>query len=164
MDGFGSKLAEQIPRLRRYAQMLVRNRERADDLVQDTLERSWSRQHLWQPGTDLRAWTFTIMHNLYVNQARRRRPEAGIDELTLATPGDSEQTLRLRDLDRALARLSSEAREILLLVAVEELTYAEVATMLNVPMGTVMSRLARAREQLRLSMERATGPVLQGIK
>lgn len=164
MDGFGLKLAEQIPRLRRYAQMLVRNRERADDLVQDTLERSWSRQHLWRPGTDLRAWTFTIMHNLYVNQARRRQPEADIGELALSIPGDSEQALRLRDLSRALTRLSSEAREILLLIAVEELTYAEVATVLNIPMGTVMSRLARAREQLRTSMERVAGSALQGIK
>lgn len=164
MDGFGSKLAKQIPRLRRYAQMLVRNRERADDLVQDTLERSWSRQHLWQPGTDLRAWTFTIMHNLYVNQVRRRPPETDIDELTLSIPGDSEQALRLRDLDRALARLSSEAREILLLVAVEELTYAEAATMLNIPMGTVMSRLARAREQLRVRMQCAVGLALQETK
>lgn len=154
-------LADQIPRLRRYAQMLMRNRERADDLVQDTLERSWSRQHLWQPGTDLRAWTFTIMHNLYVNQARRFRSETGVDELALSTPGDSEQALRLRDLDRALARLSSDAREILLLVAVEELTYAEVATVLNIPIGTVMSRLARAREQLRQNMERTAGPVSQ---
>lgn len=164
MDGFDSQLAEQIPRLRRYAQMLLRNRARADDLVQDTLERSWSRQHLWQPGTDLRAWMFTIMHNLYVNQIRRREPEPLADEQLLSMPTEDDQTLQLRDVQRALACLTSDAREILLLVAVEELKYAEVAQVLNLPIGTVMSRLSRAREQLRAILNGTALTVVRSSK
>lgn len=157
-------MTAQIPRLRRYARVLARTTARADDLVQDTLERAWAKRHLWQAGSDVRAWSFSIMHNVYVNQARRREPDAFADTIELATPSSEERGLELRDLQRALARLPVEYREILMLVGVEELRYADVAEILNVPLGTVMSRLSRARERLRALMSGDAVPVLQRIK
>jgi RNA polymerase sigma-70 factor, ECF subfamily len=145
-------IAEHIPRLRRYARALVGDRYIADDLVQDTLERAWNKFYLWRPGSDLRAWLFTIMHNVFVNQARRRRYEIeqSMDELPAvpvrATQGDQ---LELQDVDRALRSLSPEQREVVLLIAVEQLTYEEVGRALSIPIGTVMSRLSRGRERMR---------------
>lgn len=162
METFEFQIAEQIPRLRRYARVLTGSSARADDLVQDTLERSWSRQHRWRPGTDLRAWLFTIMHNLHVNQARRYRPPAAEDTEALATPATQERAAELRHVQNALARLPAEYREVLVLVAVEGMRYAEVAGVLNVPVGTVMSRLARGREQLRALM--SGEPALRRVK
>ena len=157
-------MTAQIPRLRRYARVLARTTARADDLVQDTLERAWTKRHLWQDGSDLRAWAFSIMHNVYVNQARRREPEPLSDDFELPSPPTQERGLELRDLYRALARLPVDYREALMLVAVEELRYAEVAEILNVPVGTVMSRLSRARERLRMLMSGESAPVLQRVK
>ena len=157
-------LTAQIPRLRRYARVLARTTARADDLVQDTLERAWTKRHLWQAGSDLRAWAFSIMHNTYVNQARRRAPETLSEDMELSSPATHEQGLALRDLQRALARLPVEYREVLMLVAVEELRYAEVAQILEVPIGTVMSRLSRARERLRALMSGDATPLLQRVK
>jgi len=161
---FEALLTAQIPRLRRYARVLARTTARADDLVQDTLERAWAKRHLWQTGSDLRAWAFSIMHNVHVNQARRREPEAVGHEIELASAPTQEHGLALRDMQRALAALPVEQREVLMLVAVEELRYDEVADILNVPVGTVMSRLSRARERLRTVMSGATAPVLQRVK
>ncbi|HUJ86530.1 MAG TPA: sigma-70 family RNA polymerase sigma factor [Burkholderiales bacterium] len=140
-----------IPRLRRYARALVGDRSAADDLVQDTLERAWGKFHLYRVGTDLRAWLFTVMHNVYVNRVRALRPtDVLTDDLPetaqRAAQGDS---LMVRDLDRALARLPQEQREVLLLVALEDMSYEEAARALDIPIGTVMSRLSRARERLR---------------
>lgn len=145
---------EQIPRLRRYARTLTRSSELADDLVQDCLERAWSRMHRWEPGSDLRAWLFTIMHNLYVNQVRdsMRRPEPfTADSPAIADPtGEFEPGLTgLRDLEAGLAALPPDYREVLLLVCVEEMSYRQIAEVLGVPIGTVMSRLHRGRERLR---------------
>lgn len=159
MEQFEILIAEQIPRLRRYAWVLTGNKARADDLVQDALERSWSRRHLWQPGSDLRAWMFTIMHNLYVNSIRQREPEGTGDAFELSTPAAQEQKIEVRDLHRALANLPADYREVLLLVAVEEMRYAKAAEVLNVPIGTIMSRLARARERLRTLMDGETAPL-----
>jgi RNA polymerase sigma-70 factor, ECF subfamily len=145
-------IVEHIPRLRRYARALVGDRHTGDDLVQDTLERAWSKFYLWRPGSDLRAWLFTIMHNVFVNQRRRKRVELeqSMDELpepaSRATQTDG---FELVDLERALARLSPEHREVLALVAVERMKYDEVSRALGIPLGTVMSRLSRAREHLR---------------
>ena len=148
------RLVELIPRLRRYARALVGERSSADDLVQDTLERAWAKLHLYRRGTDLRAWLFTVMHNVHVNRVRATRPtdllEDEMPELAQRAPqGDA---LLVRDLDRAIARLPSEQRAVLLLVTLEEMSYEEVARALNVPIGTVMSRLSRAREKLRVMM------------
>lgn len=140
-----------IPRLRRYARALLGDAAAADDLVQDTLERALAKLHLYRRGTDLRAWLFTVMHNVYVNQLRAARPVAPLEEQMpeLAQPAREADALDLRDVERALRRLPPEQREVLLLVALEDMSYGEAARALGIPIGTVMSRLARAREKLR---------------
>ncbi|OGA18614.1 MAG: RNA polymerase subunit sigma-24 [Betaproteobacteria bacterium RIFCSPLOWO2_02_FULL_66_14] len=156
-----------IPRLRRYARALLGERAAADDLVQDTLERALNKFHLWKRGTDLRAWLFTVMHNVHVNQVRSRREHVGLDgdALELQTRATHDAGLETRDLERMLQRLPVEQREVLLLVVLEDLSYEEAATALGIPIGTVMSRLSRARVRLRALMEGlpATGR-LQVIK
>ena len=159
-------LIELIPRLRRYARALVSDRAASDDLVQDTLERAWAKLHLYRRGTDLRAWLFTVMHNVHVNRVRASRPtdplEDDMPELAQrATQGDS---LLVRDLERGIAALPLAQREVLLLVALEDLSYDETARALGIPIGTVMSRLARAREKLRLLMQGKGGTKLQIVK
>ena len=145
-----------IPNLRRYARALIGDREGADDLVQDTLERAVRKFHLWRPG-DLRAWLFSIMHNVFVNQLKARKVayEVEVDE-SIAAPMSSVTGTDLMDLDRGLAALSPDQREVVLLVALEDMTYAEVGRALGIPIGTVMSRLSRAREKLRRLMEGET--------
>ena len=149
---FDSQLIEQIPRLRRYARALTRDAVRADDLVQDTLERAWTKRGLWRRGSNLRAWLFTIMHNVYVNQlkAQDRVNEVDIDStvLTARTPS-AEHTATIRDVQDGLERLPLEMREVVLLVCLEQFTYEETAKLLGIPTGTVMSRLSRGRERLR---------------
>ncbi len=144
-------LIEHLPRLRRYARALTGDVARADDLVQDTLERALVKLDLWQPGSDLRAWLFTLMHNLFVNQIRVRRPqETAIDDAPdQPVSGGQLEALVARDIDAALGRLPEAQREVLLLVGLEQFGYTEAAQVLGVPVGTVMSRLARAREHMR---------------
>ncbi len=146
-----------IPSLRRYARGLTGDPHRADDLVQDTLERAWSRYSRWQRRGELRAWMFGIMHNHFIDGVRatsRRAEQTAPGELPDA-PVRATQTdhLEVRDLDRCLQALPAEQREVLLLVCVEDLSYQETAQILDVPMGTVMSRLSRAREKLGLLMQ-----------
>ena len=138
-----------IPNLRRYARALVGDRHAADDLVQDTLERAVRKFHLWRPG-DLRAWLFSIMHNVFVNQlkARKVHPEVEADE-TLAAPVPTATGTDVIDLERALVRLAPEQREVVLLIGLEDMSYAEVSKALGIPIGTVMSRLSRGRERMR---------------
>lgn len=151
-----------IPRLRRYARLLAGDAARADDLVQDTLARACEKAHLFRPGSDLRAWLFALMHNLSVNQWKAQRArEAVIDPHADAdAAGDAlharapERPLdEMIDLREGLAALSEEHRQVLLLVCVAELSYAEVAEVIGVPIGTVMSRLSRARDKLRERLE-----------
>lgn len=143
---------EHIPRLRRYARALTGDRHAVDDLVQDTLERAVNKLHLWRPGSDMRAWLFSIMHNVFVNQKRSPRHEAEValedlpDVVVQAAPFDR---IMLAEVEKALHDIPSEQREVLLLVAVEQMSYAETAEALAIPIGTVMSRLSRARERLR---------------
>ncbi|HEX7908728.1 MAG TPA: sigma-70 family RNA polymerase sigma factor [Paraburkholderia sp.] len=154
------QLIEHVPRLRRYARALIHNNDLADDLVQDTLERALSRTEMFKAGTDLRAWLFTIMHNVFANQARKssaRAVHVSVDdenfvETEFAVTADQTRCLEIRDLDYALQRLPAEQREVVLLVGLEEMSYADVALALDVPIGTVMSRLARGRERLRSLM------------
>jgi RNA polymerase sigma-70 factor (ECF subfamily) len=146
-----------IPSLRRYARGLTGDPHRADDLVQDTLERAWGRYSRWQRRGELRAWMFGIMHNHFIDGVRassRRADQTAPGELPDA-PVRATQTDRLevRDLDRCLQTLPAEQREVLLLVCVEDLSYQETAQILDVPMGTVMSRLSRAREKLGALMQ-----------
>lgn len=156
MDDLHKRVEEQIPRMRRYARALTRDVDRADDLVQDTLCRALSKLHLWQEGTDLRAWLFTILHNQYVNQVRRGVRE-GLEltvavEQTMVQPPGQEHRLELCDLDRALALLPDEQRILVLLVGLESIPYEKAAAIVGVPVGTVRSRLSRARAALRQRM------------
>jgi RNA polymerase sigma-70 factor, ECF subfamily len=144
----------EIPRLRRYARALTRDVILADDLVQDCLTRALAKLHLWQGGTDLHAWLFTILHNQYVNHVRRSvREGAGVrlsdNEPLLARAPQQGQGLELRDLGRAIAKLPEEQRSTLLLIGLEGMRYDEVAAVLDVPVGTIRSRLSRGREALR---------------
>jgi RNA polymerase sigma-70 factor, ECF subfamily len=156
MNDFARLLEEQIPRLRRYARALTRDVSRADDLVQSCLTRAIAKQHLWEPGTDLRAWLFTILHNQHVNDVRRSVREGNTVELAeapqLTVQSNAVPSLELRDLERALGKLATEQREVILLVGLEGMAYEEVAAVLHIPVGTVRSRLSRGREQLRRLM------------
>ena len=149
-----SAILAEIPRLRRYARAMLGDRAAADDLVQDTLERAWSRLHQWRAGSDMRAWLFGIMHNLRIDQLRRPRlPTHSIeDDFDMPTRATQTDGLELMELETALNHLPDEQREVLLLVALEELSYADIAATLSIPIGTVMSRLSRGRERLRLIM------------
>ena len=152
-------LVAAIPRLRRYARVLTGDSTRADDLVQDTLARAWEKRRLWKAGSDLRAWMFMIMHNVYVNQLALARREArnvsldadGEDGVAwqVAVGANQLDRVELRELIHEVGELPVEQREVLLLAAVEELHYQEIAAALAIPVGTVMSRLSRARSRLR---------------
>jgi len=157
MPEFNRLLENEIPRLRRYARALTRDGTRADDLVQDTLVRGIAKAHLWQEGTDLRSWLFTIMHNQYVNNVRRaQREQATIDvdqvAATLVATTDPTASRQLSELDHAMDHLSKGQREVVLLVGLEGMSYDEAAKILRVPIGTIRSRLGRARQALRSLM------------
>ena len=148
-----------LPRLRRYARVLTGDATRADDLVQEALARAWEKRRLWAAGSDLRAWLFTVMHNVFVNQRALARHE----KLHVSLDSEGEGTeawqihvrpmqyarVELMELMQHVGRLPVEQREVLLLAVVEELRYEEIAAVLGIPVGTVMSRLSRAREKLR---------------
>lgn len=160
MSDFDGLLEAQIPRLRRYARALTRDVNRADDLVQDTLLRALAKQDRWEPGTNLRAWLFTLMHNQYINDVRRSNREAGaidIDEISsgLQAVTDPTASRQLHEMERALARLAAEQREVILLVGLEGMSYEEAADILSLPIGTVRSRLSRGREVLRRLLDMA---------
>lgn len=149
MSDFAHDLASHIPRLRRYARALTHNAAWADDLVQDTLERALGRRWLFRLNSNLTAWLYTMLYRLYLNDAARAHRLTAVAEEQApeaVAPGDPELQL---DLRRALAQLSVEHRAVLVLVALEQLSYKEAAAVLGIPVGTVMSRLARAREHLR---------------
>lgn len=142
-------LIEAIPRLRGYARALTGNLAEADDLVQDTLKRALEKQSLWRPLGSPRAWLFTMMRNIHLNARRDRDHTIELDsvdesELAASTPEGATR----HELDAMLAQLSFEHREILLLIGLEEMSYKEAAKVIGVPVGTVMSRLSRARERL----------------
>lgn len=147
-----------IPALRRYARALVRDRAAADDLVQDCLERAVSRWYQRRDGS-VRAWLFTILHNMAVNRFRqlaargKHVPIDEADERELGGAAAQEHRLVYQDVLNKLAKLPEEQRAVLLLVAVEDLSYADAAKVLSVPVGTVMSRLSRARERLQQEMD-----------
>ncbi len=160
---FQELLVEHIPALRRYAMGLTANPERSDDLVQDTLERAWHRQHTFDGARPLRPWLFTIAHNLHANQVRyqARRPTLRLDALPERTAPSDAAAMELIEVMRVMATLKADQREVLMLVGVEQLSYLETAEVLGVPIGTVMSRLARARERLRAVL---AAPRLERVK
>src|SRR5258708_15692815 len=166
MSDFARLLETEIPRLRRYARALTRDVTRADDLVQSCLTRAIAKQHLWQPGTDLRAWLFTILHNQHVNDVRRSVHEGvhvAVEEMApvLIVHPTALAVLQLRDLEAAIAKLPQEQRQVILLVGLEGMRYEEVALILGIPVGTVRSRLSRGREQLRRLMDMGDDAELQ---
>ncbi|QPC42103.1 RNA polymerase sigma factor [Kaustia mangrovi] len=164
MTDLPEALEEHIPALRRYASALLGNRDRADELVQDTLERALSRRHLFRVDRNLRGWLFTIMHNLYANNARSRSRAPGFVPVEdaahrLSDGPHQDDHMALRDLQRALSEMTPQHRTVLLLIGLEGLSYREAAEVLDIPVGTVMSRLARARERLRLMLGDGRGTV-----
>ena len=154
MSEYHRLVEEQIPRLRRYARALTRNSDRADDLVQDTLSRALIKEQFWQPGTNLRAWLFTIMHNQNVNNLRRDVRESTMVDIeristTLPATTDPAASRKMVELDCALARLPLEHKQVILLVGLEGMSYQDTAGILGIPIGTVRSRLSRGRDALR---------------
>lgn len=154
-------LAACLPRLLRYARALTGDAAWADDLVQDTAERALRRTLLLRPHSNTHAWLMMMLRHLYIDQLRRRR-ELAVDAddplwQRLEAPAGEVDGLVLRDVQHAIFSLPLEQREVLLLVALEQLSYREAATILQVPIGTVMSRLSRAREHLRRVLGGDTG-------
>lgn len=147
-----------IPALRRYASTLLRDRQEIDDLVHDCLLRALDQMHTRRADADMRAWLFTIMHNLFISRLRRQKvrgPVMPIEEAgdsVLGVRATQEDHVQARDVMLILGRLPEDQRSVLLLVTVEDMSYAQVAQVLGIPIGTVMSRLARARERLREMM------------
>ena len=169
MDEIASLLEPQIPALRRYAWALLRDHEAADDLVQDTLERAISRWSQRRQEGDLRAWLFTIQRNLFLNGVRQRKTrgtQVGEEALNdvHAAGTNPESHAGLRDILAGLDALSEEQRSLLLLVGVEDLSYDQAAKVLGIPLGTVMSRLSRARARLREFMENGRSTALRRVK
>jgi RNA polymerase sigma-70 factor (ECF subfamily) len=163
LSGFRQGIELAIPALRRYARALTRDAEAADDLVQDTLVRALRSEHLFHGG-DVRSWLYTILTNLNRNRLRslsRRPPLMPIDDND--GPDAAGPEAGGRDIDRALSSLVYEQRTALLLVVLEGLTYREVAEIQGVPIGTIMSRLARARAQIKAYLD-GERPALRRVK
>jgi RNA polymerase sigma factor (sigma-70 family) len=166
-DDLSRALLVHLPALRRYAAALAGNAADADDLVQDCLERALARHDTLRDPGSLGRWLRTILHNLYVTRLRRRgAPSLPIEEFAedVALSAPPEDRGQVRDLVHAMASLSFEHRQIVLLISLEGLSYREVAALLDIPIGTVMSRLARARERLRIALSGGDDHVLRGVK
>ncbi len=169
MPQFLDEIEGCVPALRRYARALTRNADSADDLVQDCLERAIRKQGLWQPTGSLRSWLFRILLNLYRNElrtSRRRGQHVPVDSLVLepavapAQPG----RIALAEMSRAIDALALEQREALLLVVLEGMSYADAAETIGIPIGTLMSRLGRARAALRTMTGSGDEPRLRTVK
>ncbi|WP_108682559.1 sigma-70 family RNA polymerase sigma factor [Methyloceanibacter sp. wino2] len=153
-----SQVASEIPMLRRYARFLARDIELADDLVQECLARAIARIDSFQPGTNLQGWLIVILRNVFFNECRRaKRERVSLKELGTAAPqqlpAQQEDSLMLSELERAFMSLSPDHREILSLVVIEGMTYEQTAEVLGVTMGTIKSRLSRARACLASLMD-----------
>jgi len=158
MFNFAAEVEQLIPKLRQYASSLARDPAQADDLVQGCVAKALEKQSLWAEGTDLRAWLFTIMHNEFVTLVRRsaNSPVVTIDGAGIwHTTGlvNQEDRLRIRDLRRAMAIMPGDYRRLVLMIALEDVSYEDAAQTLDIPIGTVKSRLSRAREMLRDLMD-----------
>lgn len=141
----------EAPRLRRYARALCGSMELADDLLQDCFERAWKNVHRWQPENNGRAWLFTIIHNSFITNLHRYEREVPLElrDDDLIDGDTSNNFILIYDMEKALRTLPAEQREVLLLAGLEQMAYEEIAKTLEIPLGTVMSRLSRAREKLR---------------
>jgi RNA polymerase sigma-70 factor (ECF subfamily) len=163
-------LTDALADVMRYARALTRNADTAEDLLHDCVARALGRLDQFEAGTNMRAWLFTILHNIHRQNlrdaSRRPAPASLTDELAarIGRPGDRDDRLALRDFDRALAELAEEQRAVILLIGLEDLSYSETAEVLDIPVGTVMSRLSRARGKLRASMDGNVKPSLRSVK
>lgn len=156
MKKFEAELLEQIPSLRRYSKALTNNTCTADDLVQDVLERALRKKHLWHRGRHLRPWLFAIMHNVFVNEIKRQSKRATlqlVEDSDLYSTCNAESLWEKKQLQQAIRQLPEDQRQVFLMVSLEEFTYEEVANIMDTPIGTVMSRLSRARHRLRELMQ-----------
>lgn len=168
MPDFLDEMTKSVPALRRYANALTHNSDTADDLVQDCLERAIRKQALWRPDGPLRPWLYRVLINVWRNnlRSRSRRPaQVPIDDVAdqLFVPAAQPGRVALTEMARAIEKLSAEHREALLLIVVEGLSYTEAAQVLEIPLGTLMSRLGRARSSLAL-MTQEDQPNLKVIK
>ena len=158
MSDFGRLIEQEVPRLRRYARALTRDVGQADDLVQSCLVRALAKEHLWQPGSNLRAWILTVLHNLHINRIRRliREQDNAIVASGCLALAQTEPSARLDllDVERASGKLPELQRRVILLIGLEGMRYDEAAQILAVPIGTIRSRIARARQTLRELLER----------
>lgn len=157
MNPVNEQIIQQIPKLRRYARGLTGHKDQADDLVQDCLARALAKISLWQQGSNLQGWLFTIMHNIFINDRQKQANNIHsipFDEQVnlVAFGAEPEQAMHTDDMLKLLMKLTPAHREVLLLVSIEGQAYEEVASILNIPLGTVMSRLHRAREAMRKYM------------
>lgn len=162
------EIATHIPHLRRFARALTGDAALADDLVQDCIERAINKQHLFDETRNLRTWLFTILRNLFVSSVRRSAREAvavGASEGDGSVHPDQDSRLAIKDVAQALERLSPDQREVVLLIALEDMSYREVAEVIGVPIGTIMSRLSRARSRLRAMLQdEEARPQLRTVK
>lgn len=165
---FCSRLVEILPDLRAFARVLCRDNDRADDLVQDAMVRAIAAMDQFQPGTNFKAWIFTILRNLHISSFRQRRfrfePLEEVDRVMLQAPGQ-EEALAMRNLDAAVQKLAPVRREALILVVAQGLPYEQVAAICGCAIGTIKSRVARAREELHAAMngEAAVSPQLATV-
>ncbi len=169
MSDLATRIEPHVPALRRYAWALLRDQDSADDLVQDCLEKAVGGWHLHRNSNDTKAWLFTILRNLYLNDLRRQRRRGQHVELTAdasheAPDPDGERNLMTRDALQALSRLPEDQRSLLLLIGVEDFSYQQAAALFGVPTGTIMSRLSRARESLRAAIEAGPRMTLRRVK
>ena len=169
MTQFLDEVEAAVPALRRYARSLTRDADRADDLVQDCVERAIRKQRLWRPSGPLQAWLFRMLLNLYRNDTRRTRRRGDhipLDAMLVepSAPASQPGHMALAELGRALETLPGEQREALLLVVVEGTSYADAASILGIPAGTLMSRLGRARAALRVLTGATEEPRLRTVK
>jgi RNA polymerase sigma-70 factor (ECF subfamily) len=158
LDEVEQRLASLLPRLRRFAHGLARNAADADDLVQASAERMLKSRDQWQVGTNFDAWAYRVLRNLWIDKGRssQRRDKIFVPEeqgLTVGAAGDAESTVELGYLMRAMDRLPDEQREAVALVMIEGLAYAEAARVLEIPMGTLTSRMVRGRQALMKMLE-----------
>jgi RNA polymerase sigma-70 factor (ECF subfamily) len=167
---FRSRLTAELPYLRRFARGLARDMSLADDLVQDCLERALAKEHLYDPARQLRAWLYAILRNLHVSGLRRKGRAGVVKSVEDLAPeeeavaGEQESTSGVRSIAEALDHLPDLHREIVLLVALEDMSYREVAEILGIPVGTVMSRLSRGRTALRSLLDSGERPALRRVK
>ncbi|MEZ5817387.1 MAG: RNA polymerase sigma factor [Hyphomicrobiaceae bacterium] len=168
---FRDELLELLPRLRRFALSLAKNRDHADDLVQETVTRALAKFELWQPGSRLDSWLFRMMQNVWLDRVRagrRNGSQVGVEEIVNLGGDDgravAESRLELTAVMAAMARLKPDHQVIISLVCIEGLAYREVADILGLPMGTVMSRLSRARLELHRFLDGASASTNKGLR